>query len=156
MNIMKRRLPGLTAGLVALSAVMLLACPAVSAQEAATVSISNSARLGQYLTDADGRTLYFFEGDSKGKSNCYKYCAEKFPPFTTKGALKAGSGIAAANLGTMKRSTGETQVTYDGHPLYYFTNDMQPGNTSGHSARISGESWFAIAPDGKPAERAKR
>lgn len=152
MNIMKRRLPWLVAGLVSLSAVLLFSSVAISAQEP-TISVSKDAKLGQYLTDAAGRTLYFYEGDTKGASNCYKYCAEKFPPFTAKGKLTAGDGLAAAGLGTMKRSTGETQVTYDGHPLYYFVSDMQPGNTSGHASRMAGGSWFAMAPDGKPAKR---
>lgn len=152
MNIMKRRLPGLVAGLVPLTMMMLFASVAISAQ-GPTVSVSEDARLGQYLTDAQGRTLYFYEGDSKGTSNCYEYCAEKYPPFTAKGNLTAGDGIAASGLGTLKRSTGENQVTYDGRPLYYFSADMQPGNTSGNSARMAGGSWFAMAPDGKQAKR---
>lgn len=152
MNTMKRRLPGLVAGSVSLSAMLLFACSAASAQEP-TISVSKDARLGQYLTGADGRTLYFYEGDSKGESKCYEYCAEKFPPVTAKGKPTAGNGVTAAGLGTIKRSTGETQVTYDGHPLYYFTSDVLPGSTSGNATRMYGGSWHAMAPDGKPAER---
>ena len=152
MNIMKRRLRWLVAALACLSAVVLFASSAISAQEP-TVSVSKDARLGQYLTDAAGRTLYFYQGDGKGTSNCYEYCAEKFPPVTTNGKPTAGDGVNAAGLGTLKRTTGETQVTYDGHPLYYFISDMQPGNTAGDSTRMAGGSWFAMAPNGKPAKR---
>ncbi len=97
-------------------------------------------------------TLYDFQKDSATKSTCYGTCAKIWPPLTTSGAPKAGSGAEAAKLGTIKRTEGTTQVTYNGHPLYTYTADMSPGETNGNGIISFGGSWHALSPSGSEAK----
>src|ERR1700712_4477778 len=85
-------------------------------------------KVGDILTDASGRTLYLFEADTTSASTCSDACAKVWPPYLTTGAPTAGSGATASLLGTSKRSDGTTEVTYKGHPLYYYVAD---GGTPG-------------------------
>lgn len=103
--------------------------------------------LGQVLVDAEGRTLYVFDNDEGGRSTCEGGCAELWPPLETDGEPTAGDGVDAALLGTTDRSDGTTQVTYDGQPLYTYTPDSGPGDTTGQGV---GGVWWVVAPDGEP------
>ena len=96
-------------------------------------------------------TLYDFQRDTATKSACYGTCAKIWPPLMTSGAPKAGGGAQAAKLGTIKRTDGKTQVTYDGHPLYTYTADMSPGETSGNGITSFGGSWHTLGPSGSEA-----
>ena len=122
------------------------AAPA-GAAGAATVAVKSS-KFGRILVDASGRTLYLFEKDKGMASTCYGPCAVGWPPLTTKGAPKAGSGAAAALLGTTSRTDGTTQVTYNHHPLYYFVGDKQPGAVTGEGLNAFGAKWYVLAPSG--------
>ncbi len=128
--------------------------PVSTAKDAnpAIVQVAENDTLGRYLTDGNGRTLYFFAADSRGVSNCYDFCAKSFPALTTEGRPVAGDGILSAFLGTLERKDGTTQVTYSGHPLYYFSGDLKPGSTAGAGAKNFGDDWFALAPNGKIAK----
>ena len=124
---------------------------AATAGGAATIDVANNAQLGQILTDSNGNTVYVFDKDTNGKSACSGSCAGVWPPVTTSGAPKAGTGIAASKLGTTKRSDGSTQVTYAGHPLYTYTSDTSPGDTTGNGINSFGALWHAVLPNGSNA-----
>ena len=100
------------------------------------------------LAGAHGRTLYLFEGDTRGTSQCSGACATAWPPFLAAAALKAGSGVNPALIGTIHRADGKVQVTYDGHPLYYFQGDMNSGTHHGEGVKAFGAQWYVVAADG--------
>jgi hypothetical protein len=100
------------------------------------------------LVNSSGRTVYLFKGDSGMKSACTGACATAWPPLLAIGNPTAGSGLAASKLGTITRSDGAKQVTYNGHPLYTFIKDKKPGNVNGEGVTAFGASWFALSPDG--------
>jgi len=114
---------------------------------AATVQTTKGP-LGTFLTDASGKTLYLFEKDSGMTSTCYDACAQVWPPLLTKGSSKAAGAASASMLGTTKRKDGTTQVTYDGHPLYYFSPDSGPGDTKGEGNNGFGAKWYVVNPSG--------
>jgi predicted lipoprotein with Yx(FWY)xxD motif len=113
----------------------------------ATVSASRTS-LGMILVDGSGRTLYLFEKDQPNQSACAGACAAAWPVDQSSGAPKAGSGVTASMLGTIKRGDGTTQVTYDKHPLYYYSGDSQPGQHNGQGVDAFGAAWFAVGPAG--------
>jgi predicted lipoprotein with Yx(FWY)xxD motif len=103
--------------------------------------------LGQTLVDGQGRTLYLFEADTAGRSNCHGACAGAWPPYLSSGAPEAGTGVAGGLLGTIP-GDGGTQVTYHGHPLYHYVGDSQPGDTAGQGLDQFGAKWYVVAPGG--------
>jgi predicted lipoprotein with Yx(FWY)xxD motif len=104
-----------------------------------------SSPLGTILVDQDGKTLYLFEADSKNKSNCSGGCLNLWPPVMANGKATAGSGVTAGMIGT---ATGSSQVTYAGHPLYWFSGDTNAGDTNGQGLDDFGGKWYAISPAG--------
>jgi predicted lipoprotein with Yx(FWY)xxD motif len=121
-----------------------------SAQPAAAVVERRGSMLGQILVDGQGRTLYLFEADRAGRSSCDGACASAWPPYLSNGAPKAGTGVAGGLLGTTMRGGdgGGAQVTYHGHPLYYYVGDNEPGDTAGQGLDQFGARWFVLAPSG--------
>jgi predicted lipoprotein with Yx(FWY)xxD motif len=119
-----------------------------AASGAATIAVRTTP-LGRILVDGRGMTLYLFEKDTGMKSTCDGTCAKFWPPVTTTGAAKAGSGLDAGKLGTTARTDGETEVTYNGHPLYYYAGDKQPGDTTGEGLNAFGALWYVLSPAGK-------
>jgi predicted lipoprotein with Yx(FWY)xxD motif len=111
----------------------------------ATVDVKTGA-LGAYLTDASGNTLYLYTPDTTSTSTCYGQCVAFWPAFVTSAAPQAGSGADASLLGTSKRTDGTTQVTYNGHPLYFFKNDKAAGDVTGQGKEGT---WFVVSPAGK-------
>jgi predicted lipoprotein with Yx(FWY)xxD motif len=107
-----------------------------------------TGRDGTYLTDRSGRALYMWLGDDVGKSNCTSGCAAAWLPVVTGSPPRASGGARAANLGTITRSDGGKQVTYKGHPLYYFVVDSGPGTTKGQGSGSFGNRWWLVAPSG--------
>jgi predicted lipoprotein with Yx(FWY)xxD motif len=103
---------------------------------------------GTYLAGPNGHALYLWVADSGGKSACSGACAHAWPPLETKGTPTAGSGVTASDLGTITRSDGSEQVTYKGHPLYYFVADTTAGSTKGQGSDGFGAKWWLIAPSG--------
>ncbi|HYB17749.1 MAG TPA: hypothetical protein VEF71_20100 [Streptosporangiaceae bacterium] len=94
------------------------------------------------LTNAKGLTLYWFAPDTPGTSACYGSCAAYWPPVT--GSPSAGSGVTGM-LGTITRTGGATQATYDGHPLYTYIGDSAPGQDSGNNLNLNGGLWHVVA-----------
>ena len=121
---------------------------------AVTIDVADNPDLGQILTDADGNTVYLFEKDEDGQSSCSGECATDWPPVTTSGDVKAGSGADQSLIGTFTRDDGTEQVTYDGHPLYLYAGDTKPGDTNGNELELYGAEWYALTPDGSNAEGA--
>jgi predicted lipoprotein with Yx(FWY)xxD motif len=109
--------------------------------------------LGPTLVDSQGRTLYLFEKDKTTASTCNGACASVWPPLTTNGKPHARAGISAAKLGTTKRADGKVEVTYAGHPLYYYVSDTKPGQLSGEGLDQFGATWDAVAPSGKGIDK---
>jgi len=99
------------------------------------------------LTNAKGFTLYWFAPDSPTRSACYGTCAGYWPPVTVTGAASAGPGVTG-RLGTIKRSDGTTQVTYNGHPLYTYVGDTAPGQAFGNNLNLNGGLWHEVAVSG--------
>jgi predicted lipoprotein with Yx(FWY)xxD motif len=126
--------------------------PATVSAAKKTVEV-RSTRLGRILVDSQGRTLYLFKKDSRGKSACSGECAKFWPPLRVSGKPTAGSGISAARLGTISRSDGKRQVTYNGHPLYTFAQDSRPGQTNGQGLTAFGGAWFVLSPAGGQISR---
>ncbi len=111
------------------------------------LAVSQNSMLGPILTDSNGRTLYTRSDDTNSTSKCNGSCAQIWPPATASAstAPTAGTGLTASMIGTLTRSDGSTQVTYNGHPLYYFAKDSNPGDTTGQG--VAGI-WWTIKPDG--------
>jgi predicted lipoprotein with Yx(FWY)xxD motif len=98
------------------------------------------------LTNAKGFTLYWFVPDTTTASKCYGSCAKYWPPVL--GPASAGSGVTGT-LGTITRSNGAKQATWDGHPLYTYIGDTSPGMNKGNGLNISGGVWHQIVLSGK-------
>jgi predicted lipoprotein with Yx(FWY)xxD motif len=105
-------------------------------------------KLGAYLADSKGRALYLFEADKGASSTCYSACASIWPPLTSTGATTPGAGVARMLLGTTKRSDVASEVTFHGHPLYYYVGDATAGSTAGQGLDQFGAKWYLVAPDG--------
>lgn len=103
---------------------------------------------GTYLAGPNGHALYLWIADSGGKSACMGACAKAWPPLLTKGNPTAGSGVTASDLGTTMRSDGTEQVTYKGHPLYYFVADTSASSIKGQGSDAFGAKWWLVAPSG--------
>jgi predicted lipoprotein with Yx(FWY)xxD motif len=113
-----------------------------------TISAANT-RLGKILVGPNGRTIYLFLADSGTTSNCNSAgCVQAWPPVLTTGAPQAGAGVNASLLGTTRRRDGTTEVTYAGHPLYYFVSDTKAGEVSGQGINGFGGLWYVISPSG--------
>jgi predicted lipoprotein with Yx(FWY)xxD motif len=101
-----------------------------------------------FLTDSAGKALYLWEADPMNKSTCSGACASAWPPLTTTGTPTGGGSVKAADLGAITIAGGKKQVTYDGHPLYYFSGDSGPKQTSGQGSNGFGAKWYLVAPAG--------
>jgi predicted lipoprotein with Yx(FWY)xxD motif len=109
---------------------------------------ATKGKLGTYLVDGEGKTVYLFEKDKPNVSNCSGACAGAWPPVTTSGTPSAASGATMSMLGTIKRADGTMQVTYNGHPLYYFVKDTKAGDTHGQGVKGFGADWYVVTPKG--------
>ena len=125
--------------------------PATDASGVASVGLASS-KLGKILVDGAGRTLYLWEADTGKASTCDGACASAWPPLTTTGKPMAGPGVSASKLGTIERSDGTSEVTYNGHPLYRFSGDSAPGQTNGQGSNGFGAAWYVLAPAGNAIE----
>ena len=121
--------------------------PAASSGSGTVITTGTSSG-GAFLTNGSGRAIYLFMADSKDKSACSSTCASIWPPVTTTGAPSAAGSANASDLGTITRSDGTKQVTYDGHPLYYFSGDTGAGTDKGQGIDGFGARWWLVAPSG--------
>jgi predicted lipoprotein with Yx(FWY)xxD motif len=118
----------------------------------ATIKTS-SAGLGTILVDGSGKTVYLFERDSGPTSTCSGACLAHWPAVTTHGKPQASGGASASMLGTTKRGDGTMQVTYAGHPLYYFAGDGATGDVNGQGVDAFGAKWYVVGTSGAAVTR---
>ena len=122
------------------------ATPATPAP-AGTLTVATGAP-GSYVADNTGRAVYVLAGDENG-SKCTGDCLAAWPPLLADGAPAAGSpSLQGVMLGTVERSDGTTQVTYNGHPLYLYAKDAGPGSTTGHDVTDTWGKWYLVGPTG--------
>jgi predicted lipoprotein with Yx(FWY)xxD motif len=141
------------AATTALASVVVVAAFAGGAEMVGTKVAVAKSRLGTILVDSKGITLYDFVQDKGDTSSCYGACAALWPPLITKGKPVAGRGVRASLLGTTKRKDGKLEVTYNGHPLYYFVTDRKPGQTTGQGINQFGALWWVLSAAGKEIHR---
>jgi predicted lipoprotein with Yx(FWY)xxD motif len=122
--------------------------PTARATSATTIELRKTS-LGTILVDSRGKTLYLYTPDRKGTSTCYGQCASFWPPLAAHGALVVGTGLKSSLLGKTKRTDGSEQVTYNGHPLYYFAQDSKAGDTKGEDVQGI---WYAVSASGAKVE----
>jgi predicted lipoprotein with Yx(FWY)xxD motif len=115
--------------------------PGAAAAELKTAKISGVA----VLTNSSGHALYWFAPDTATVSKCTGACATAWPPVTGHAMAVAG---ATGHFGTIKRSNGTTQVTYNGHPLYTFTGDHAAGQDTGNGVNAFGGLWHVATVSG--------
>lgn len=120
---------------------------------AGTIVSVRRTRLGLVLVDRRGRTLYLFEKDRGGHSSCFGACASVWPPLTTSGRPRASHGVLQAKLRTTSRSARVLQVTYNGHPLYYYAGDSRVGQTNGEGLDQFGARWWTLSAAGRRVTR---
>jgi len=156
-----RGLAGMRAALAAAGALSLIALAVLGGSVAAATSapasgpasapgtpaVLKTATIGRVtvLTNAKGLTLYWFAPDTSARSVCYGTCAAYWPPVT--GTPVAGPGVTG-RTGTISRTGGGTQVTYDGHPLYTYVGDTAPGQASGNNLDLNGGFWHEVTAAG--------
>jgi predicted lipoprotein with Yx(FWY)xxD motif len=107
-----------------------------------------STSLGKTLVDAQGRTLYLFEGDRPNVSKLSAAGLSVWPRFIAAGNVKATGGTLAGRIGTITSPSGIRQVTYNSHPLYYYAPDTKPGSTLGQRLNEFGGLWYVLGPGG--------
>ena len=113
-----------------------------------TVGVANAGGLGKILVDSQGRTLYLFKKDTGTKSECSGACAAPGRRSARAASRRSAAGRMASMLGTTARSDGKPQVTYNGHPLYLYSGDQNPGDTTGQGLTAFGAAWYAVSPAG--------
>jgi predicted lipoprotein with Yx(FWY)xxD motif len=107
------------------------------------------SQFGEVLFDEEDRAIYLFDKETSPKPDCYGDCAVAWPPVVTDGEPTAGGGVDRELLGTTKRDDGTTQVTYGGHPLYYYVDDP-PGEVLCHNVEEFGGLWLVLDASGNP------
>jgi len=113
------------------------------------VTVKHASKLGTILAAGPKKlTVYMFEGDKGAASSCSGACASVWPPVTTSGSPTVAGTAHSADLGTITRSDGTTQVTYKGHPLYFFARDKDSGDAYGEGVNGFGADWYVLAPSG--------
>jgi predicted lipoprotein with Yx(FWY)xxD motif len=121
-----------------------------SASSASSVTVkTQNGPLGSVLADGSGRALYLFAADTGSTSTCFGACAAAWPPLTANGSVSATGDAASSDVATITRSDGTKQVTYAGHPLYYFAGDSGAGQTNGQGINGFGARWWLVAPSGQ-------
>jgi predicted lipoprotein with Yx(FWY)xxD motif len=117
-----------------------------------TVHAAKASGVGTVLVSSAGWTLYLFGPDKQKKVTCTGVCAKAWPLLYVTGQPKAGAGIKASLLGTIKAPNGKTQVTYNHWPLYGFVGDTKVGQAKGEGLKAFGGTWFAVNASGNRAK----
>lgn len=105
------------------------------------LQVLSNDKVGDYLADDKGMTLYYFTKDVEGKSNCTEDCLSNWPPVKA-GDYEVPEGYAKSDFGSITREdNGEEQLTYKGYPLYYFANDGAQGDVNGEGVK---DVWYIV------------
>jgi predicted lipoprotein with Yx(FWY)xxD motif len=126
------------------------AAPTTTAATAPGITVeTKKAKLGTILAAGPKKlTVYEFEADKGSASACTGACAKAWPPVTTTGAATAAGAAMSADVSTITRSDGTKQVTYKGHPLYFFAKDGDSGDAYGEGSHAFGAGWYVLKPSG--------
>ena len=145
----------LIAGITAVAFFVLVGATLAAAKPTARSATVATARtgLGQIVVDGRGRSLYLFEKDMHGRSSCSGVCATYWPPLLSNGRPFAIKGAKPSLLGTIRRADGSRQVSYAGHPLYFFSGDTGRGQTNGEGLKDFGAGWYVLTPAGAKIDR---
>ena len=108
------------------------------------------SEFGPMLFDRSDQAIYLFAKEKTSKPECYGACAEAWPPVLTKGDPRASGDISSELLGTTRRTDGTSQVTYNGHPLYFYAHEDK-GQVLCHNITENGGLWLVVTPKGDPA-----
>lgn len=111
---------------------------------------TDKSQFGTMLFNRNRQAIYLFDKEKTKKSKCHGACAKAWPPVLTKGKPTAGGKVKRSLLGTTKRRNGTRQVTYAGHPLYYYAHEGH-GQVLCHNVNQFGGVWLVVKPNGKPA-----
>jgi len=122
---------------------------AAGADSASATLTVRGSDYGQILFDGRARALYAFTRDSRGRSACSGACAAAWPPYLARGALRPAAGVRASLLGSIRRGDGTRQVTYAGHPLYYYVRDRRPGEVRCQNVFGFGGLWLVVRASGR-------
>ena len=115
-----------------------------------TTITSAPSSYGQVLWGPDRQVVYIWEKEPTATAECYGDCAEAWPPVLTTGEPTAADQVDPGRLGTTTRRDGSTQVTYNGHPLYYYAHEG-PGEVECHNITTHGGLWWVVTPAGDRA-----
>ena len=141
---MHRRLAVVLLAIAALAVV-----PAAGADRTARTTLTvQRSDYGPILWDGSNRALYAFTADTSTRSNCSGACARAWPPYYAAGTLRAGAGVKRSLIGTIRRADGRRQVTYAGHPLYYYVGDGK-GRVLCQNVNEFGGDWLVVRGSGK-------
>ncbi len=116
-----------------------------------TVITTGDSEFGTMLFDNKGQAIYIWELEESTKAECYEDCVEAWPPVLTDGAPRAAGSVSNELLGTTERTNGSTQVTYNGHPLYFYAHE-EAGEVKCHNVSTHGGLWWVIQPSGNRAD----
>jgi predicted lipoprotein with Yx(FWY)xxD motif len=139
--------------LVALAAVLAAGTSLASARNTSTPAhaklILRKSEFGKVIFDSNGNVVYMFGRDKTATSTCYGICAAAWPPVLTKGSPSVGQGLNASLIGTTKRKDGSLQITYNHHPLYFYSADKH-GKIMCQHAVMHGGIWLVLKANGTP------
>jgi predicted lipoprotein with Yx(FWY)xxD motif len=120
--------------------------PAAAKGAASTIK-TRTTSLGTFLTDNAGRSIYLWAADHTDKSTCSGACVSAWPPVPATGSVTVAGAAVQKDVGTTTRSDGTKQLTYAGHPLYYYAGDSGTA-TSGQGSTMFGAPWWLVTPSG--------
>jgi predicted lipoprotein with Yx(FWY)xxD motif len=123
--------------------------PAKPRKQGTTV-VARSTDFGTILFDEGGQAIYLFDVETSPEPRCYGACEEAWPPVLTEGSPRAGRQIEQSLLGTTERRGGDVQVTYGGHPLYFYAHEGKL-EVKCHDVFLNGGTWYAVQPNGERA-----
>ena len=132
--------------------------PASRAPAGVRLRVAHSVEHGAYLTDLSGRALYLLESHEASQAGCHDRCVGVWPPLFAGAAAPtaADSALDPRLAGTTRRRDGMLQVSYNGHPLYYYIGDGGPGQTLGHQVEDAWGEWYLVSPGGREVDHARR
>lgn len=124
---------------------------AAAAAKPISITTKHDKNLGTILAAGDKRmTVYLWEADKGTTSVCSGVCAHVWPPVI--GKPSASGSAKSSDLGTTSRADGSVQVTYKGHPLYYFIKDKDDGDAYGQGSKSFHAPWYVMRPNGSKVD----
>jgi len=112
--------------------------------------VVDDSAFGPMLFNSERQAIYLFDVETTDEPRCYGACAQAWPPVLAGDLVVAGPGVVSNLIGITQRRDGSTQVTYGGHPLYYYVNEG-PGEVLCHDVFLNGGNWYVVQPDGDRA-----